>query len=672
MPYNYIKMTGDIDRRNKRGEGELQDPILRENLLARDGVLRKPRGTERALENSLSAEGTWMGRYYTKQQSRISPKTFIYTIDGKLWWINEHLKKVEEVKDGLNLAAFPRAWTYKTNVTSRMFLADGLDLYEYNGNDQKVWGKVPGLVDTDDNPLGCIDVIEHLDRLCVLTPTKLLISANLQPTNFTDALDSLEIVVGSSKGENKGFWRDDNNGILYIMNTEGIYRLYGDVISAVASTFSIRITHDRRIISGRSLFDVEQGCIFLADDLELYSYAGGNTSQRLTHKFKLADSVNPLERYLKAVTATYEDNYYKLSYTPTGGTYNSEEIWWDALENKIDVVKGRNVGGYMKIDETQEPAFQQYVGSSVSTVYWGDRGRNFDGAAIECKLTGRDFTPQKGRNVRFDGFYPEFEPSGEREIFFRYLLNGRLSNLGQGAVPNVLQNSVFNNWTPPGDSGSTADNWTLAGSATPTLTQIVDPAELGIDTYTGRYAARLTAAAGAGNVATLAQHITTTAHNNKQITVTGYVKCSTAGARIDIYQSEVALAQSPEHSGSGEWERLSATSIVPSTATSIGARCIISGASRTAVFDGVTLAVEETKDANWTQDLSGEAKTFTLIRINNQAQATDRVLPDINYARGTSVCFEIYSNEIDSEIGFMGVGLDYHDKGPIKGKLVGA
>ena len=45
----YTKFIGNIDRRSPQNEGNPEDPILRENWLARDNRLKKPQGTEKAI-----------------------------------------------------------------------------------------------------------------------------------------------------------------------------------------------------------------------------------------------------------------------------------------------------------------------------------------------------------------------------------------------------------------------------------------------------------------------------------------------------------------------------------------------------------------------------------------------------------------------------------------------
>ena len=163
----------------------------------------------------------------------------------------------------------------------------------------------------------------------------------------------------------------------------------------------------------------------------------------------------------------------------------------------------------MSTDRTVEDYFKLIGSSNTNFILYADRGRNFDGTAIKIYLRTRDITPQKGRNVRFTAFRPEIEPEANRNMFFRYLLDGRLS----------------------------------------------------------------------------------------------------------------------EYTGSG---------------------------------------------SNFLELLEGENKTLGLIKIKNQAQYIDRIRPKINYAKGTSIAFEIYDDTKNMTFNMIGIGLDFIPRAMKKSKKIGA
>lgn len=424
MPTYFTKFNGDINRRFPQNEGDVSEPMWRENWLARDGILKKPQGTEKAITTTLDDIPRWLGRYYTIETGQISPKTFVYTKDGQLWVIDDLTQTATSIKENLNTNGYPRYALFKTSNQTKLYLVEGVSLYKYDGNNDNKFDKVT-LEDSAHNSVKPIDVIEHLDRLWVISNTDLFVSKNLDPENFSDASDSLQIIVGSGRGKNKRLAKIGDK--LYIVNTEGIFAVSGDVISALAATFEVRLVDERKIITGGSLAKTEKAIIFMAEDYEIWSF-DGNTSQLLSYKFKLKDFVSPIRELLDKAVATYFNNYYMLSFVEKGEVEPNIEIWWDSFEGKIDVVRGRHVSCYLEIDPAEENDYLQTGRSDIGSIMNTDRGYNFDGVAITSKLRTRDITPEKGTNVRFTAFYPEISPTGDRNISITYLLDGRSSN----------------------------------------------------------------------------------------------------------------------------------------------------------------------------------------------------------------------------------------------------
>lgn len=428
---HYQNFTGRIDRRSPRNSGDYSRPYLRENWLSRDGVLRMPRGTLKVVTSAITDRITWTGRYHTLETGSISPKTFAYSKDGKIWIINNLAHTATEVETGLSANAFPRHWLYKVMTQTKMYLVDGVDLYKYDGNNDNNFEKIT-ITDTGGLSILPIDVIEHKDRLCLLSKAYIYVSKNLDPEVYNDSTDSIQIIVGSGKGENLAFGKIPGNDTLYVLNTEGIFALYGDTLSAVASTFEIRLVDGRKIIAGRTAQYVENAIVFLADDYNIWSF-NGSTTTKLSHDEKLEDFINKNREMLDKAVATYYNNYYMLSFVETGSAENNLEVWWDALENKCEFVRGRNVSCYLYIDPTVEAPFQQLGRSDINMVMWADQGYNFDNKAIATKLWTKDITIKKGKNIRFLSFYPELEGEGARIISIKYFLDGRLGDVSGNA-----------------------------------------------------------------------------------------------------------------------------------------------------------------------------------------------------------------------------------------------
>lgn len=423
MPYIEIKPTGKIDRRGPNDEGDPSQPVERENLISRDKKLVKPQGTALAIDTALPDIVTWGARYNSIETGVVSPKSFVYTQDGQIWVLDELARTAVSVKSIINKDAYPKSQLFKTQTQTKLYMVDGQKLWKYDGNNNNRFDEVP--LDAAILPL---DVCEHKDRLCLLTNTTILISANLDPDNFTDATDSIEIIVGSGKGKNLSWGKLEDK--LYIFNTEGIFILYGDVISALATTFEVRLLEEKRCIASRSVIKVEKALMFLADDFNIWSW-DGSSSQKMSHSEKLEDYVNTYRAQLDKCIATYYNNFYMLSFVEKAQTTNNLEVWWDAFENKIDFVRGRNVSMYMQTDPNIEQKFMLLGRSDTPKVMRADEGYNWDTTPIPVRLRTRDVTPEPNRNVRFTGFYPKISPTGTRTISFQYMLDGRESNLSQ-------------------------------------------------------------------------------------------------------------------------------------------------------------------------------------------------------------------------------------------------
>ena len=392
-----------------------------------------PRGTERSIDTALTGDPMWMARYHSIEVGITSPKSYCYTNDGKLWRINDHERVAKEIKTGLVENAYPKSWLFKKLTSTILYLVDGDNLYKYDGNNDDNFEQVSVSFDP-------IDIIEHKDRSILLGETSILISKSLDFDIFDDATDSIEIIIGSGKGKNLALGKIEDR--LYIFNTEGIFVLAGDVISALAPTFEVRLVDERKIIAGRTLAKVEKALMFLADDLNVYSW-DGNTTIKMSHDEKLEDYINPYREYLDKAVGTYEDNYYKLSFVETGDVDNKLEWWWDALENKSTFVRGRNVAYYMQTDPTIELSFFQFCSSTKKVLCWAERGFNFDNEAIQIKLWTKNIVLYKNHNVRIQAFYPDFEAVGARSIDIQYLLDSRLSPTTPTKWSQDLQGETF-------------------------------------------------------------------------------------------------------------------------------------------------------------------------------------------------------------------------------------
>ena len=76
--------------------------------------------------------------------------------------------------------------------------------------------------------------------------------------------------------------------------------------------------------------------------------------------------------------------------------------------------------------------------------------------------------------------------------------------------------------------------------------------------------------------------------------------------------------------------------------------------------------------SNFLEFIEGENKGLGFIKIKNQAQYIDRIRPKINYAKGTSIAFEIYDATKDIKLDLIGIGIDFLPRALKKSRKIGA
>ena len=651
MDANY-SFTKRIDRVSPRSKGDADSPVLRENYYSRNGRLQTVPGTERVISTLLTKKCTGAWRYYSRETGVNTPKTISYTIDGKLWLIDEDNRNATEVLTGLNTDAYPNAAIFRIGDQYNMYVVDGTHLWEWNGNNSNVWeDKTPK--QSDDSSYNPIDVIEHKDRLFLLTEKQVLVSANLEPVNFSSASDSIEIIVGSGQGYNRALRKLRDR--LYFLNTEGAFILSGDVLSAVATNFSVdSVDPNTRVVTGRAAQNVENGIMYLGEDLELYTF-DGTSSKLMSFNEELKSIINPKRVYLDRIVGHYDsvDKRYFLSVVETGENENNLEIVYDAVEDKIDIIRDRRVSCYCQYNGSYEESELLLGSSKANTILYANRGYNFDGAGIRHRLRTRDIYFNKGQRGRIMAFYPEIEPRGNSDIQIAYLLDGRLSNPKEDYT-TLAQNGDFLLWSA--GVNVEPDNW-IAGTAAARSTDIVVP---------NSYSAYIDA--------TLAMDTLTNwnfSYSNMYVTVSVWCKTSDAGkVQLQVFSRSDAgdVYKIVYHTGSGAWEKLSAKIYVKNNWLQTYLWC---DAGSTAYFNYVEYAFEKYQTFGYfDQSLAGEQQSLGFINISNQSQFIDRVRPRINYAQGSSIAFEIDEAELNNHYSINGIGLELVAKPKIKGKQV--
>lgn len=664
----YYSFTKRIDRVTPRSKGDAESPVLRENYYSRDGRLQTVPGTERVVSKLFTEKCTGAWRYYSRETGIDNPKTIAYTIDGKLWWVNEKTKVVTEILTGMKKDAYPTACIYKLGEQYYMYLVDGEYLWEWNGNNSNIWtDKTPK--QSDGMSYKPIDVIEHKDRLILLTDRQVIVSANLEPTNFSSASDSIEIIVGAGQGFNRAMRKLRDR--LYFFNTEGAFILSGDLLSAVASTFSVDMVDPNvRVAVGRSAQNVENGIMYLGDDLELYTF-DGNSSKLMSYNENLKTIVNPERKYLDQVVGHYDsvDKRYFLSVVETGESRNNLEIVYDAVEDKIDFIRNRNVSCYCQYNGAFEEN-ELLLGASEGdtdkrTIRYANRGYTFDGIGIRHRLRSRDIYFNKGQRARITAFYPEIEPRGNSDIAIRYLLDGRLSDVATVGYGDTTTNPQTGSLT------SGASYYFVGGIFTARESGSISSISAVMSEGGGG------GSKGTIKVYTFSGSIATgvgTSDESAVVSATPAWLAFTFSTPFTVVKGTQYIIAIANTTGGGikvhyqDWDTEKTLYVDNSTnklyTLTFAKQALIYSGSYFGYFD-------KTENARFDQSLAGEQKGFGFINISNQSQFIDSVSPKIDYANGSSIAFEIDEAEMNNHYSLLGIGMDITSRPRVKGKLVG-
>lgn len=183
------------------------------------------------------------------------------------------------------------------------------------------------------------------------------------------------------------------------------------------------------------------------------------------------------------------------------------------------------------------------------------------------------------------------------------------TDFARQSFQNVLKNGNFESWSL--GLSYAPDGWS-AGSGT---TIIADSSNKKM----GTYGASITSPTDAQGY--IGQPISDyTYYKGRAVTLGGWLKTSIS-ARVCLYiQDGISYAQSPYHSGSGNWEFLTLPFAVSSSATELTVFCMvyIAGSPLTAYFDGMIFVEGSIVPAFSARPLYDDGKTLTIDSINNK------------------------------------------------------
>lgn len=247
------------------------------------------------------------------------------------------------------------------------------------------WGEVQGDLNRSTAPSSLVrptpDFIEnHINRIWTLTGNELRFSAldtSIDGEHFNDwdtANNAGAIIIPSGKGDT-GTGLYSLNDTLYVFQRRSIWRVYG----SSPANFQLRnVTNEIGMINRRTLVEWNDILIFLSDRGVIFFDGSNvrNVSDGVVNNFidTWANKTSP--------AAVLWGNRYLISYTPSGGTTNSEALFMDLTR----MCWGKLTGVYANIFSSWTggtDSGQIYFGSSnQGSIYRWDIGGHDDGYTI--------------------------------------------------------------------------------------------------------------------------------------------------------------------------------------------------------------------------------------------------------------------------------------------------
>lgn len=248
------------------------------------------------------------------------------------------------------------------------------------------WGEVQGKLNSSTAPSGLVVptpeyIANHSDRIWVSDSNSLYFSVldtSVTEEHFNDfdtSNNAGQINVPGEKGDKiTGLYSLGN--ALYVFQRKAIWAIYGNS----PANFELRnITNEIGMVNRKTLVEYEDFICFLSD-VGVVLFDGSNIKN-------ISDDVvnTTIDTWADkdSPTAVLWDNKYLISYTPSGGSYNSEALFFDFTR----AIWGKMTNLYSNVFVNWSGAVDSnevYFGSSTTgTIYKWDTGGHDDGYEIE-------------------------------------------------------------------------------------------------------------------------------------------------------------------------------------------------------------------------------------------------------------------------------------------------
>ena len=428
MPRQVLTITpdGNVNRRDPWSELSPNEVRSRENFLVigagKTKVNKKMAGSERFTDGDISDKYTWIGNYYSGSMSKL------YAFNGgNLYHISENGAETL-INSTFEPTAYPVSVTTLVGSTNTMFFSDGTNgLWAYDGTPSNTFNK------KDATALNFVGMAVHVNRLWGFEEDSetLYGSKILDFPNFTDADDSIAIIIGGKRG-------DRIMSIKILFETLFIFKQDSIWVLEGRSTFSFQVREIHPFLgtaARHSVVNVEQGIMFLGSDFEFYTFGGSHQSTQI-ESYNMGfggdftKDLNPLinrnTAALAQVTAVFHNHMYRCSFIENGKTVNMMEYIFNTINQTDGLTRGNNISIYLVRDKLPDKRELLTGRSDEGLIMKQYQELNYDagqsGASMSAKLEtasiGKDI-----RNKRFTKVWADFTVLGAHDLNLKYNLD---------------------------------------------------------------------------------------------------------------------------------------------------------------------------------------------------------------------------------------------------------
>lgn len=248
------------------------------------------------------------------------------------------------------------------------------------------WGEIQGKLNSSTVPASLVrptpNYIEsHINRVWTLDGNTLrfsVLDTSVTEEHFNDwdtGSNAGQINIPAGRGDT-GTGLYSLNNALYVFQRRAIWRVYGNS----PANFELRnVTNEIGLINKRTLVEWNDILLFLSDS-GLVMFDGSNI--RNISEGVVSSSIAEWANRSTCV-ATLWDNKYVIAYTPSGGSQNSEALFYDLIKGVFGKFTGLYVNVWSRWVGGNDNDEVLFISSNQGSIYKWDTGSHDDGFEIE-------------------------------------------------------------------------------------------------------------------------------------------------------------------------------------------------------------------------------------------------------------------------------------------------